>query len=62
MTAVEMHDLLADSLKALQEKPYWHFGDGQFSNISYCDYCGYSQSHGHGEKCVIPRLESAVNG
>jgi hypothetical protein len=59
MTATEMHDLLRDSLAALQKKPYWHFGDDQFSHISYCDYCGYSQSHGHDEDCVIARLEAA---
>lgn len=62
MTATEMHDLLRDAKTALESKPYWHFGTGQFSHISYCDYCGYSQSHGHGEQCVIKRLESAVNG
>jgi hypothetical protein len=60
MTATEMHDLLKDALAALQRKPYWHFGEGSFSHILYCDYCGYSQSHRHGESCIVKRLESVV--
>lgn len=60
MRATEMHDLLRDAKAAIESKPYWHFGQGQFSDIAYCDYCHYSQSHGHGENCVVARLERAV--
>jgi hypothetical protein len=62
MKATEMHDLLREVRAWLHEHvEIWHDGEGQFQHIRYCTFCSYSQSHGHGEKCLLTRLESAVN-
>lgn len=59
MTATEMHDLLRDSLAAFREQGIWKTGD-TFVHIQYCKYCHYNQTIGHGEQCVIARLERAT--
>lgn len=56
-----MHDLLRDAQAALLKNPVYEKGkDPRFANISYCRYCDYSAGHGHGETCVILRLEEAI--
>lgn len=61
MRATEMHDLLADVRQALNDD-VWKRGEHDgLKNIYYCRYCSYSQSHGHGEDCIIPRLEAATS-
>lgn len=60
MTATEMHDLLRDASTELFRHGIWFAGSGQFKHILYCSYCHYSQTHGHGENCIIVRLNSAL--
>lgn len=61
MTATEMHDLLRDAKAALYQHDIWRHGETEgFEHILYCRYCHYSQSHGHGDSCLIVRLDAAV--
>jgi hypothetical protein len=60
VTAVQMYDLLRDIRNALTTVPIFHDGDGQFKHIKYCTFCSYSKTHGHGENCIISRLNSAL--
>jgi hypothetical protein len=63
MTAIEMHNLLKDAKYALFQNDIWHRGTAEgFTHILYCRYCHYSQSHGHGDHCIVVRLGSAVDG
>lgn len=59
MTATDMHDLLRDAKAAIFQHDIWKYGDHQFSHILYCQYCHYSQTHGHGDNCITVRLQSA---
>lgn len=62
MRATEMHDLLVDSLRAIKSTPIWEFGGAKgFEHILYCRHCHYSKEHGHGETCVVARLERATS-
>lgn len=60
MRATAMWDLLSDVRNSLHQVEYWHNGEGDFANIEYCDFCSYSKSHGHGQQCIITRLNSAL--
>jgi hypothetical protein len=55
-------NLLTDIRKALQTIKIFERGSVPFNNIWYCVFCHYSQSHGHGETCIILRLDSALDG
>jgi hypothetical protein len=54
--------VLAQHIAVLGMVEYWHHGTGQFANIEYCDFCGYSKTHGHGQQCIITRLNTALDG
>lgn len=57
-----MHDLLREDRAWLREHTEtWHDGEGQFKHIKYCVFCHYSQSHGHGENCLLTRLDSTTS-
>lgn len=61
MKATEMHDLLHDVQSKLEGHiDVWRAGDPPFGHIQYCRFCHYSQSHGHGDDCIIKRLHDAV--
>lgn len=51
--SIDLLDLLRHEL----EKRSFHHGDGQFSKIEYCDFCGYSKdwiaNHSHGDDCIL---------
>lgn len=60
MRATEMHDLLGEVRSwLLEHTETWHYGEGQFQHIKYCNFCSYSQAHGHGDNCLLTRLDSA---
>lgn len=59
MRATEMHDLLKVAYQALLQNEVWRWGEAPFQKIKYCRYCSYSQDHGHGDNCVLARLERA---
>jgi hypothetical protein len=46
-----------EHLREELRKYAFHKGDGEFSNIEYCNYCGYSRdwivNHSHGETCPL---------
>lgn len=56
---VEAYDLLHEALANLS-KNVWHKGEGFFSMYSYCNYCSYSEIHGHGQSCILIRLREAL--
>lgn len=62
MRATEMHDLLADVRAWLrQHVETWRNGENKgFEHIQYCAFCSYSREHGHGENCLLARLESVT--
>jgi len=62
MRATVLWDLVRDARTALGMVEYWHHGTGQFANIEYCDFCSYSKTHGHGQQCIITRLNTALDG
>lgn len=50
----------AETIEHLREelrKYAFHKGEGEFSQIEYCNYCSYSRAwiadHGHGETCML---------
>jgi len=56
-----MWDLIRDARTALARQNIWHKGEGDFCDTLYCDYCSYSQQHGHGQTCIITRLNKALD-
>ena len=60
MTATEAHDMLAECKKFIESAGIFQYGIGSFAHIQYCKFCHYSMSHGHGDKCLIVRLERAT--
>lgn len=61
MKATEMWDLLRDARKALAMvgDGLYHNGQNQFKHIRYCRLCSYSQAHGHGDNCIITKINAA---
>lgn len=60
--ASDVHDLLVESLRVIKQAPMWEFGKHKgFEHIQYCRHCSYSLSHGHGEGCIVVRLERATS-
>lgn len=57
MRATEVQDLLIDIRKALETMKVFERGSVPFNNIWYCVFCHYSQDHGHGDKCILTRLD-----
>ena len=56
-----MWDLLRDARKALAVQYMWRRGSGDFANTLYCVYCSFSRQHGHGQTCIITRLNKAFD-
>ena len=46
-----------ENLRDELRKYAFHKGDGEFSKIEYCNYCGYSRDwiakHDHGPACML---------